>query len=168
MVENALAPESEVEYPRWITPHLSWIVKKGSHVALRELTEEVNVDRTGKCSALVHDAKTEARLLGPYIGLMLVEPKSASKEAQDLHAEIESIKAEKAHAAHLKSQAKLAVLLEAEAKRRGDARTEILGRHESELNAVHLKHADELAAFEAANHEISLKRVAESESPDGA
>ena len=163
MVENALAPEAEVEYPAFATPHPSWIVKKGDHTFLHELTLPVEVARDGSVSVIVPDAKTEALLADPYVGPALFDVKSPKDEAEHLQVEIARIKAANAHAKQMKSAAKLQTLLEAEAKRRGKVRLELLERHALQVKDLRTRHADELAAFEAANREISEKLVAESE-----
>ena len=135
------------EYPKWVNPHESHLVRKGNHVTTPKFAVW-NVNRlNGHVDVLVNDAYEEAFAKAPISAEELAAPVDPVAEAikHEVRAEVEKADAAKESALRQKKLAALANITKAEVERRVAAAKEA---KEAEKQA-----ADELAAKVAAASE---------------
>ena len=135
------------EYPKWVNPHESHLVRKGTHVTTPKFAVW-NVNRlNGHVDVLVNDPYEEAFAKAPISAEELAAPVDPVAEAikHDVRAEVEKADAAKESTLRLKKAAALAQIAKAEVERRLVAAKEA---KEAEKAA-----ADELAAKVAAASE---------------
>ena len=148
------------EFPKWITPHPSWLVKRTvigePHPRVTAVGgQNVHLDRaSGAITMLVNTQDEATRAAAEYIPRDPIVVEAIAKtdvELSALHDKVVAIKAQARKEADRQTAAKLRALEEAEAQRIAKARKDIASRQDQEARGLTAKHAAELRDFEADN-----------------